>query len=205
MQSASAPLMTRSWRSRLARPIFWSTYFWHWLRRRVGLGRSWMCAVEPNLFLAAVPTLGDLDHLTRRGVRAVINACDEYAGPITRYRELGIEQLHLPIVDYAEPSAEQVDRALDFMREHVGAGRGVLVHCKAGRGRSATLVLCWLVAERGLEPEAAQRMLAELRPRVAPGLFRRSVVVALHRRQLQLTGETAGGTGSTTTRRSSLV
>jgi atypical dual specificity phosphatase len=164
-----------------------------------------MCAVEPNLYLAAVPTSRDLDKLVRRGVRAVINACDEYGGPEERYRRLGIEQLHLPIVDYAEPSAEQVERALAFMREHVGAGRGVLVHCKAGRGRSATLVLCWLVAERRMEPEAAQRALAASRPRVAPGLFRRSVVVDLHRRQLQLTGETAGATGSTTTRRSSLV
>jgi atypical dual specificity phosphatase len=197
--------MTR-WKRWLFRLTFWPTYLWHRLRRSLGRGRSWMSEIEPNLYLAALPTSRDVEGLARRGVRAVINACEEYRGPVTRYRQHGIEQLHLPILDYAEPSSEQALRALAFMREHLAAGSGVLVHCKAGRGRSATLILCWLVAERRMEPEAAQRALAALRPRVAPQLFRRAVVRALHQRALlQTTGETAGATGSTTTKRSSLV
>jgi atypical dual specificity phosphatase len=198
--------MTRSFKRWLFRLTFWPTYVWHRLRRSLGLGRSWLCEIEPNLYLAALPTSRDVEGLARRGVRAVINTCEEYRGPVARYRQHGIEQLHLPILDYAEPSPEQVERALAFMREHVGAGSGVLVHCKAGRGRSATLILCWLVAEHRMEPEAAQRALAALRPRVAPQLFRRAVVRALHHRvELQRTGEAAGAIGSTTTRRSSLV
>ena len=190
----------------LFRLTFWPTYLWHRLRRSLGLGRGWLCEIEPNLYLAALPTSRDVEGLAGRGVRAVINACEEYRGPIARYREHGIEQLHLPMLDYAEPSPEQVERALAFIRAHVGAGSGVLVHCKAGRGRSATLILCWLVAERGMDPEAAQRALTAVRPRVAPQLFRRAVVRALHHRgELQRTGGTAGATGSTTTRRSSLV
>jgi atypical dual specificity phosphatase len=198
--------MTRSYKRWLFRLTFWPTYLWHWLRRSIGLGRSWLSAVEPNVYLAALPTPRDVEGLARRGVRAVINACEEYRGPVARYRHFGIEQLHLPILDYAEPSPEQVERALAFMREHISAGHGVLIHCKAGRGRSATLVLCWLVAERGMTPEAAQRMLVAVRPRVVPRLYRREVVAALHHRgSLQLTGGPAGETGSTTTKRSSLV
>lgn len=198
--------MTRWLKRWLFRLTFWPTYGWHRLRRSVGLGRGWLCEIEPNLYLAALPTASDVAGLARRGVRAVINACEEYRGPVARYRQHGIEQLHLPMLDYAEPSAEQVERALAFLREHLGAGRGVLVHCKAGRGRSATLILCWLVAERRMEPELAQRALAALRPHVAPRLFRRAVVQALHHRvALQRTGGVEGATGSTTTRRNSLV
>lgn len=195
--------MTRSKRW-LFRLTFWPTYAWHWLRRSLGLGRGWLSAIEPNLYLGAMPMPRDVERLARRGVCAVINACEEYRGPVARYRELGIEQLHLPIVDYGEPSSEQVARALGFLREHIAAGCGVLVHCKAGRGRSATLILCWLVAERGMDPEAAQRAVLAVRPRVAPRLFRREVVQALHHR-VQLTAGEDGATGSTATMRSSEV
>lgn len=177
-------MATTRWRRWLFRLTFWPAYAWHWLRRSLGAGQGWLCEVEPNLYLSAVPTPRDVQELARRGVRAVVNVCEEYGGPVARYRRAGIEQLRLPILDYAEPSADEVERALAFMRGHVEAERAVLVHCKAGRGRSATLILCWLVAARGMAPEEAQRALASLRPRVAPRLYLRSVVQALHRGQL---------------------
>ena len=176
--------MTRPWKRWLFRLSFAPIYVWHRLRRALGLGRDWLSEVEPGLYLAAMPTAADAAALARRGVRAVVNACDEYRGPRAAYRRHGIAQLHVPIIDFAEPTAEQVDSALAFLREHTAAGSGVLVHCKAGRGRSATLVLCWLVAERGLDPEEAQRALEAARPRVVRGLHRRAIVRELHRRRL---------------------
>jgi len=176
--------MTLHWKRWLFRLTIVPVYAWHRVRRALGLGRDWLSPVEAGLYLAALPTAGDADELRRRGIRAVINACEEYRGPLAAYRRLGITHLRLPILDFAEPSPEQVEQALGFIREHTGTGAGVLVHCKAGRGRSATLILCWLVAERGLHPEAAQQALLAARPRVVPGLFRRAVVQELHRRRL---------------------
>ncbi|MFV1967705.1 MAG: dual specificity protein phosphatase family protein, partial [Pirellulaceae bacterium] len=37
---------------------------------------------------------------------------------------------------------------------------------KAGRGRSATMVLCWLVAKKGMTPEQAFAFLKQKRPHV---------------------------------------
>jgi atypical dual specificity phosphatase len=34
--------------------------------------------------------------------------CDEYRGPIEKYRKLGIEELWLPTVDHFEPSFEDL-------------------------------------------------------------------------------------------------
>ena len=41
-------------------------------------------------------------------VRGVINMCEEYKGPISKYNELGIEQLYLPTTDHFEPSEEHL-------------------------------------------------------------------------------------------------
>ncbi len=40
------------------------------------------------------------------------------------------------------------------------------VHCKAGRTRSATLVGCYLMAEKGLTPEEAVNFMAARRPHI---------------------------------------
>lgn len=42
------------------------------------------------------------------GVRGVINMCEEYRGPHRKYKELGIEELHLPTTDHFEPSLEDL-------------------------------------------------------------------------------------------------
>ena len=41
-------------------------------------------------------------------VRGVINLCDEYAGPVKKYKTLGIQQLHLKTVDHFEPSVKDL-------------------------------------------------------------------------------------------------
>jgi hypothetical protein len=41
-------------------------------------------------------------------VRGVINFCEEYEGPVEKYEELGIQQLHLPTTDHFEPSLDDL-------------------------------------------------------------------------------------------------
>lgn len=75
-------------------------------------------------FYTDVPKLHDL------GIRAVVNTCDEYAGPNATYVELGISQLRVPVVDYCSPTVAQVDEAVKFMEAAVTRGEKVYVHCK---------------------------------------------------------------------------
>ncbi|MFN5274384.1 MAG: hypothetical protein ACK5E3_14335, partial [Planctomycetota bacterium] len=46
----------------------------------------------------------------------------------------------------------------------------------AGRARSATIVICWLVKHRGMSPQEAQAHLLACRPQVNPHLLKRPVV-----------------------------
>jgi atypical dual specificity phosphatase len=55
-----------------------------------------------------------------------------------------------------------------FLRcaEHAGQGELTYVHCKAGRGRSTTLVICYLIREMRMSPEKAYAFVRNKRPQV---------------------------------------
>uniref|UniRef100_A0A7S2Y0R4 Tyrosine specific protein phosphatases domain-containing protein n=1 Tax=Fibrocapsa japonica TaxID=94617 RepID=A0A7S2Y0R4_9STRA len=100
---------------------------------------------------APVGVLGHPEALYRQGVRGVVNLCEEYRGPVDQYRNLGMEQLRLPTVDHFEPPLADIEAAVRFIHTHAKLGNRVYVHCKAGHGRSAAVVLCWLIDQNRQE------------------------------------------------------
>ncbi|EQC33127.1 hypothetical protein SDRG_09115 [Saprolegnia diclina VS20] len=125
------------------RLYFYPTLPLTYLARR----KNYFTLVDSHVFLGAVPiaALGHVEQMHARGVRAVVNLCDEYAGPVVAYRKRGIQQLWLPTVDHTEPSLEDIRKAIDFISFHKERGSRVYIHCKAGAGRSATIAFCWLL------------------------------------------------------------
>lgn len=159
-----------------ARTMFWPTFLWNALLGRVLKIRNWWDRVDDVVVLGAMPLRSDVPGLAAAGVRGVVNTCQEYAGPQKEYTTAGIEQLRIPTTDFTPPSLNDVEKAVAFMNRFTSQGKSVYVHCKAGRARSATVVICWLIANRGLTPEAAQQLLLEKRPHVHRRLFERQVV-----------------------------
>lgn len=50
----------------------------------------------------------------------------------------------LPFRDFSEiPDLEKIDKGVEFI--HANREEGVYIHCKAGRARSATVVICYLL------------------------------------------------------------
>lgn len=160
----------------VARGLFLPTLAWNVLLGRVLRVRTWWSRVDEHLILGALPFASDAPRLKREGVTGVVNMCEEYRGPQARYAALGIEQLRLPTIDFNHPSREYTDQGADFIERHARAGGTVYVHCKAGRARSATIALWWLVKYRGLTPEAAQQRLLSARPHVNPKIYLRPVI-----------------------------
>lgn len=160
----------------LARLLFWPTFLWNWLLGRILKVRHWWDQVDEGLWLGAMPMSSDVPEFQRLGITGVINMCQEYAGPLRQYQTYGIEQLHLPTVDFHPPSLEMIKKGVEFIKQHVDRDGAVYVHCKAGRARSATVVLCYLIAQRQMSPEAAQNFLLEKRPHINPLIYQRQVV-----------------------------
>ena len=169
-------------RSKIIRLIFIPTLLWNlFLGRLLKIRRWWDELDGEPIIRGALPFSRDVPHLLASGVTGVINMCIEYPGPKNTYAQSGVQQLHLPTVDFTPPDLDDIHRAIDFIEKHVEAGGKVYVHCKAGRGRSATVVLCWLMLRRQLTPEQAAAYLVKQRPHINKGLAERAVVQEFHR------------------------
>jgi atypical dual specificity phosphatase len=137
---------------------------------------NWWDQVDALLFVGARPFRSDVRRLYDLGIRAVVNTCEEYAGPINAYSNFGIKQLHLPTIDFLSPSLEDVRTGVKFIEDSHNKGQPVYVHCKAGRGRSATIALCWLMYTHKINPVDAFKQLKEKRKQVSKNLAQRPVV-----------------------------
>ena len=169
------PLTFLRWSS--ARILFYPTLGWNLALHRLLPKRNWWDRIDEHVLMGALPFASDANRLHAQGVRGIVNTCEEYAGPQSHYEPLGMIQLRIPTVDFMPPSLEDIEKAVGFMHETVGKGHQIYVHCKAGRGRSATVVLCWLVAKAGMTVEEAQAHLLKCRAHVNPRLYRRKVVI----------------------------
>lgn len=70
---------------------------------------------------------------------------------------------HLPTVDFNAPSLSDIRTGVEWMKDHTAAGHRVYVHCNAGRGRSAVIVICYLMATTGCTSAEAYELLSAKR------------------------------------------
>ncbi len=164
------------WRRLIARVLFVPTLAWNFILGRILHVRRWWDEIDEQVIMGAFPFSFDVPKMQRAGIGAVVNTCDEYAGPVATYRQASIEQLRIPTVDFTAPSLESVEKAVAFMQQQIALGQGVYVHCKAGRARSGTVVLCYLIAAKGMTPDEAQQRILDRRSHAHAHLAQRPVV-----------------------------
>ena len=160
----------------IAHLLFLPSLAWNMLLGRVLRIRHWWDPIDDHVILGARPFARDVARLEKLGVTAVVNTCEEYRGPVQQYEECQIEQLWIPTIDFTPPSLEDVCKGVRFIEQQSAGGGKVYVHCKAGRGRSATVALCWLMVAHDMTVDEAQQRLRERRPHVLRGLPQRTVV-----------------------------
>jgi len=152
-----------------ARALFYPTLFYNVVRNKIQTEFRWWDKVDEFILLGAVPFPIDVPHLKELGVRGVITLNESYETlvPTALYYAHGIDHLVIPTRDYCfAPSLHDICRAVDFIHENALSGRTTYVHCKAGRGRSTTIVICYLVHHKMMTPDAAYAYVKSIRPRV---------------------------------------
>lgn len=154
-------------RRRILRVMFFPTLLWTLLLHRLMPDqRRWYDRIDSRVIIGALPLKRQLDTLARiEGVTGVINCCDEFGGHPAEYSRYRMRELRLPVMDYCSPTAQQIENGLDFIRKQPPGGT-VYVHCKAGRGRAGTMTMAYLMAEKRMTPNEAQRALTAARPHV---------------------------------------
>jgi atypical dual specificity phosphatase len=160
----------------MSRLLFRPTLYWTLLKTRGLKTEEHWTAIDDTLILGALPTRRELAEFDALNVGGVINMCAEWKGHSASYARCSIEQLHLPTPDYLSPDLTAVRSGVEFIARFADQGRRVYCHCKAGRGRSATIALAWLIHSQPLAVQAAEELLRERRPQVNRHLANREVI-----------------------------
>jgi hypothetical protein len=119
-----------------------------------------------------------LKALLRCGIRTFINLMEpdelDHEGNLFRpyepelkrlaeKRGIGISCLSFPIRDLGTPSLESMRRILDSINASLDRGDPVYVHCWGGKGRTGTVVGCWLLEQGLATAENVLGLIRELR------------------------------------------
>lgn len=152
-----------------ARILFYPTLLYNVCRNKIQSEFRWWDQVDQFILLGAVPFPKDVPRLKELDVGGVITLNEPYETlvPTSLYRAYGIDNLVIPTRDYLfAPSFVDIDRAVNFIHRNATRGKTTYVHCKAGRGRSTTIVLCYLVEYKNMTPVSALEYVRARRPRV---------------------------------------
>jgi len=96
-----------------------------------------------------------LDDLRRKGIKTIVSL-DEEGLPDDIVARHGFAYRHYPIEDFCAPTIEQASDFARFVANELAQGRGVVVHCWAGIGRTGTMLACYLI-HAGRSAKEAQR------------------------------------------------
>ena len=165
------------WRRLAARVLFLPTLGWNLLLGRVLRVRHWWDAIDDACLhgrTAVAPRRPRTPAARRgscrqhvRGIRRAGRGLQPGRHRAAAHSDRGFHTAH---------AGECPGRPWRSCSSRSALGRRVYVHCKAGRARSGTVVLCWLIAAHGMTPAEAQQRILQRRPHANPRLAQRAVV-----------------------------
>lgn len=156
----------------------------------VGIARNFPTlpyCIEEWLYLGGYEQASDPNIFVRLGINAVVNVTLErevptfFAEQKNRSLEMGkrvITYLRCGIADTTKDDLKAAwEAAVPFIARHLSDGKSVLVHCHQGLSRSVAIIYAFLMIQRGLTLEAAQRHLGDYtqhgaKPRPNSGFIR---------------------------------
>ena len=122
--------------------------------------------ITDDIAIAAEPSSTDWPALRLAGVRCVVDLREEAPDNAVVVGAVGLGYLRLPIVEGEAPSQDELLLATSWIDEHLSSDGPVLIHCREGRGRSATVAIAALVS-LGMPLFEAYRMTLRVRPETA--------------------------------------
>ncbi len=117
---------------------------------------------EPETFIWITPTLAvgsasaarSPRRLASAGVRAVLDLQQETSDPSDRFAAAGLAYLKAPVPDFGAPGQAALEQATAWVLARMANGQPVLIHCRAGHGRSVCVAMATLLRMGYTLPEA---------------------------------------------------
>ena len=119
-------------------------------------GGRWWDNINDNIILGAIPlhNSNHLELLKKENVGAILSLLENfemsgtiYFRPISKeeWENNGINFLQIQVEDSKGVRAEDIHKCIMYISENIKNNKKIYVHCKAGRGRSASIVLCYML------------------------------------------------------------
>ena len=114
---------------------------------------------------SAMPTSPEeVAWLSSRGYTTIVSLDPDLPPEVVEaIEELGVEHVIIPVLNLRAPTVDQMVEFCRLVEERLKSGRGVLVHCFAGCGRTGTMLAAWLIW-RGASAEEAIEEIRGVRP-----------------------------------------
>ena len=113
----------------------------------------------------------ELDYLLEQGISAILTLTTSSLSDEVISND-SVTYKHIPIVDHSLPSIDNLVESVAFINECMSNSKPVVVHCRAGIGRTGT-VLAALLITSGMSVESSIKEVRKKRPGVAG--FRKSI------------------------------
>ncbi|CAD6214028.1 unnamed protein product [Miscanthus lutarioriparius] len=123
------------------------------------------CPIKEGLYLGSVGAAFNKEALKSLNITHILivaRSLDPVFPAEFNYKK--IEVLDSPDTDLLKHS----DECFSFIDEAISSGGNVLVHCFAGRSRSVTIVVAYLMKKYQMSLESALSLVRSKRPQVAP-------------------------------------
>jgi protein-tyrosine phosphatase len=133
----------------------WCT--WVFYKRRIP---AWT-EIIPGILMGRRLDKRETSALFKKGDIAILDLAPEI---LETNMLTGFAYRHIPIIDLAPPSKEQLAEAVNFIQSHYQKTR-IYIHCSLGLSRSAVVVAAFLISQ-GLSTNRAVCLIRRLRPEI---------------------------------------
>lgn len=151
---------------------------------------DWWTKIEPfNLYLGAIPldNHGHLQSIIDLGVTHVLSMVEDFEmqegwlnTPVTQeaWKAHGIEVKQIQAEDFNPLTPAELEEGIEYLaRALEQKGNIVYVHCKAGRGRSASVVIGYLMKYQHFSFADAVFLVKQQRPQINLNKYQREAIL----------------------------
>lgn len=151
---------------------------------------DWWNKIKPlNLYLGALPleNKGHLQAIIDLGVTHILSMVEDFEmeegwlnTPVTQetWKAHGVEVKQIRAVDFHPLSHAELEEGIEYLARTLEQGNTVYVHCKAGRGRSASVVVGYLMQYHHLSFVDAVFLVKQQRPQIHLNQYQRDAILS---------------------------
>lgn len=125
--------------------------------------------ITKNIALGTEFADNEIHMLVNNGIGAVLDLRSESYANMMKLKAMGIVYKRIPVMDNFSPNLSQFLDGVEYLDKCMNNGLRVYVHCMAGKGRSAVMVIAYLI-KNGMAPIDAYSLVKERRPEANPSL-----------------------------------